>query len=168
MSFWIQTGKPTLLEVEEIPDDFAEAIGIIYPPDTEYLILSWNRIPVVVNYSEDLRVFIWDIVELLEGLQDPEFTESHVTTGASSFFAEWWIRRDGAQLIIDSRWSSVVGSYEFLLNERSELTVDAAVFTAEWLKLLRRLVDDMTEKAVRMEDDDLFLRAKALLAASGG
>lgn len=166
MSFWIQTGNPALLDVDEIAQEMSDAIALVYPDDTEYLILSWNRVPVIVNYCDDFHVFVYQIVELLEKLQDPDFTEAELCTGASDFFAEWWIRRDGDELVIESRWRSIVGSYEFLLNERSRLTVKADDFTTEWLKVLRRVVEDITAKAVRMEDDDLFVRAKALVVAA--
>lgn len=87
-----------------------------------------------------------------------------MVTGASSFFTTWEIRREGDELIIDSRWECVLGGYESLLNERGRLILTTADFSREWLKVLRRLVDDITSQAVRMEDDEMFLRAKVLLA----
>ncbi|MGW7003159.1 hypothetical protein ACWGCW_10095 [Streptomyces sp. NPDC054933] len=167
MNFWIQTGNPALLDVDETADNMADAITLVYPADTEFMILSWNLIPVAVNYCEDIQVFVDDIVMLLEKIQTPDFTEAHVCTGASSFFSEWWIRRDGNDLVIDSRWDSVLGNYEFMLNERSKLTVETTVFTGEWLKVLRQLVDDLTKKSVQMENEDTFRRAQSLLAGSG-
>ncbi|WP_327296318.1 MULTISPECIES: hypothetical protein [unclassified Streptomyces] len=164
MSFWIQTGNPALLDVDQVADSFFEAIGLVYQPDTEYLVLSWNNVLVPVNYAEDLYVFVDDIIVLLETIQAPGFTHAQLVTGASSFFTTWEIRREETNLIIDSRWESILGSYEFVLNERSQLTLTAEEFTRQWLKMLRRVVDDITSKAVRIEDDDMFLRAKALLA----
>ncbi|WP_405778528.1 hypothetical protein [Streptomyces sp. NBC_00859] len=167
MSFWIQPGNPQVLDADEVADSFFEAIGLIYPPNTEYLVLSWNGVPVAVNYAEDLYVFVDDIIVLLEMVRGPEFSHTKLVTGASSFFTTWEIRREGAELIIDSRWESVLGGYEFLLNERGSLRLTTADFAREWLKVLRRLVDDVTSKAVRMEDDAMFLRARALLADHG-
>ncbi|MFJ4920279.1 hypothetical protein [Streptomyces sp. NPDC088725] len=164
MSFWIQTGNPEFQDVDKVADNFFEAIGIIYRSRTEYLVLSWNGVPVAVNYAEDIYVFIDDIIILLEMLQKPGFTGARLETGASSFSTTWDICRDGENLVIDSRWESVLGGYEFLLNERSELILNTADFLREWLKVLQRLVDDITAQAVRMDDDDMFLRAKTLLA----
>ncbi|GAA4627723.1 hypothetical protein GCM10023196_041100 [Actinoallomurus vinaceus] len=162
--FWIQPGSPTLLDVDEIAENMYEAIPLLYPVDTDYMILSWNRIPIAVNYHTDVYVFVYDIVQLLEDIQTANFADAYVSTGSSDFFAQWWIRKEKDELVIDSHWDTVVGNYEFLLNERSRLTVETAVLTGEWLKLLRRLVDDLTSKSVRMKDEDLFLRTKALLA----
>ena len=167
MTFWIQTGNPALQDADdEIAQDMSDALVSVYPDDTEYLVLSWNRVPVIVSYCDDLRYFLYQIVELLEKLQSTEFTQAELTTGAADFFAEWWIRLDGEDLVIVSRWRNIVGGYEFLLNERGTLTVARAEFVAEWLKVIRRVVTDITAKSVRMEDDDLFVRAKALLAGT--
>ncbi|MCA1223142.1 hypothetical protein [Streptomyces sp. 8L] len=146
-------------------DDLADSVSLLYPTENEYLILWWNRVPVAISYAEDVYVMVDDIIVLLETLENPEIQEAHVYWGSSDFRAEWWIDRTGEELSIDSRWDSVVGAYESLLNERRRITVDAKVFVAEWLKLLRRIVDDIARESVRMGDEDMLVRARALLAA---
>ncbi|MEU2512834.1 hypothetical protein [Streptomyces syringium] len=39
-------------------------------------------------------------------------------------------------------------------------------FVDEWAKVLKRIVSDIEAEAVELEDADIFLRAKALLAAA--
>lgn len=164
MTFWIQTGSPALLDVDGVADNLADAITLLYPVDTDVLIVSWNLVPIVLTYGEDVQVVVDDVVVLLEQLQDPGTRTARVYWGSSTFRAEWRLRREGGILVVDSRWDSTLGSYESLLNERSRLTVDTAVFTREWLKVLRRLVEDIAAKAVRLEDADMLRRARALLA----
>ncbi len=163
MEFWIQTGCPGLNEVEDVADDMADAIACLYPTETDFLILSWNRVPIPLVYSEDVYVIVDDVVVLLEEIQQPDFTATRVSWGSSSFHGRWRVARNGDALVVDSHWESTHGNYEALLNERGRITVPTALFTAEWLKLLRQLVDDIDRKSVRLADADTLRRARALL-----
>jgi hypothetical protein len=166
MSFWIQTGSPVLLDVDSVADNMADAITMLYPVDTDFLIVSWNLVPIALTYCEDVQVLVDDVVVLLEQLQDPGAESARVYWGSSTFRSEWWLHREGESLVIDSRWDSTLGNYESLLNERARLTVDTSFFVDEWLKVLRRLVRDIAAKAVELENPDMLVRARALLAAA--
>ena len=166
MSFWIQTGSPALQDVDVVADNMADAITMLYPLDTDQLILSWNLVPIALTYCEDVQVMVDDIVVMLEQLRDPATESARVYWGSSTFRAEWWLRREGGNLVVESRWDSTNGNYESLLNDRARLTVDAVAFTREWLKVLRRLVEDIAAKSVALDNADMLLRARALLAAA--
>lgn len=166
MSFWIQTGSPALLDVDGVADNMADAITMLYPVDTDLLIVSWNLVPIALTYCEDVQVMVDDIVVLLEQLANPATNAAHVHWGSSTFRSEWWVRREGEKLVVDARWDSTAGNYEPLLNERGRLTVETTVFTREWLKVLRRLVADIAAKSVALDNPDMLLRARALLAAA--
>ncbi|MGI5200199.1 hypothetical protein ACQEU6_00995 [Spirillospora sp. CA-108201] len=165
MNFWLQTGNPETLKVESA-EDMADATGQMYPMDTEDAILFWNRVPVRLEYRYDIPVLLDDLVPLLEEVQNPEFSRTQIHWGSDTFSTEWNIARDGDSLRIDSRWDSVHGSYEFVLNERSQLTVSIDSFVAEWLKVLRRITSDLAVRHVRLEDDDIATRAKTLSSKS--
>ncbi|MES9601921.1 MULTISPECIES: hypothetical protein [Actinomadura] len=165
MNFWLQTGNPETLKVGSA-EDMADATGQMYPMDTEDAILFWNRVPVRLEYRYDIAVLLDDLVPLLEEVQNPEFSQTQIHWGSDTFSTEWNIARDGDSLRIDSRWDSIHGSYEFLLNERSQLTVRIESFVAEWLKVLRRITSDLAIRHVRLEDDDIATRAKTLSSKS--
>ncbi|KAK1182290.1 hypothetical protein B7755_031675 [Streptomyces sp. NBS 14/10] len=163
--FYIQSGCPEVLKVETA-DDMADAVGQLYPLETEHAVLVWNRIPVLLEYRYDIPVLLDDLVPLLEEIQRAEFSETRVYWGSDTFSTEWQIRRDGELLRIDSRWMAVSGSYESLLNGRSQLTVEIRSFVAEWLKVLRRIAYDLGAQSVRLEDHDIAVRVNALLTPS--
>ncbi|MFC0598340.1 hypothetical protein [Streptomyces palmae] len=163
MSFWLQSGNPETLKVGPAAD-MADATGQMYPMSTEDAILFWNRIPVRLEYRYDIPVLLDDLVPLLEEVQDPTFSQKLVHWGSDTFSTEWHIARDGDSIRIDSRWHSIHGGYEFLLNDRSRLTVGIESFVAEWLKVLRRITADLAICHVQLEDDDIAVRAKALLS----
>lgn len=167
MSFWIQTGTPALLDVAGVAENMADAVSLLYAPDTDHLILSWNLVPIALSYREDVYVLVDDVVMLLERLRDPATETARVHWGSSSFRAEWWLRREGRDLVVDARWDSTAGSYEALLNARAHLRVETATFTRAWLTLLRRLVEDITARGVALADADMMRRARALLAEAG-
>ncbi|MDI5962038.1 DUF6086 family protein [Streptantibioticus silvisoli] len=165
MDFWIQTGSPETVDISDVVDDIDGAMRQMYPDDTERMILSWNGLPVSLVYSEDVQVLVDDIVIMLETLAEGTEERVHVYWGPSAFQVEWWITRQGEDLTIDSRWYSLDWGPADLLNQRSRLVVPEAVFRREWLKVLRRVVDDITARAVEMEGTLVFDRARALLAA---
>ncbi|GGQ25365.1 hypothetical protein BKA00_002486 [Actinomadura coerulea] len=165
MNFRLQTGNPETLEVGSA-EDMADATGQMYLMETEDAILFWNRVPVRLAYRYDIPALIDDLVPLLEEVQSPEFSQAQIHWGSDTFSTEWTIARDGDFLRIDSRWDSVHGSYEFLLNERSQLAVRIDSFVAEWLKVLRRITSDLVIRHVRLEDDDIATRAKTLSSKS--
>lgn len=163
MSFWLQSGNPETLKVGPAAD-MADATGQMYPMGTEDAILFWNRVPVRLEYRYDIPVLLDDLVPLLEEVQNPAFSQTQVCWGSDTFSVEWNIVRDGDSIRIDSRWDSIHGSYEFLLNDRSQLTVGIASFVTEWLKVLRRITSDLIIRHVHLEDDDIATRARALLS----
>ncbi|MET7904703.1 hypothetical protein ABZS86_25855 [Streptomyces sp. NPDC005355] len=165
MSFSIQTGCPATQHVESA-DDMADAVSQMYPFETEEAVLVWNRIPVLLEYRYDIPVLLDDLIPLLEKIQAPQFSQTRVYWGSDTFSAEWNLRRDGETLTIGSRWDSTSGGYEALLNERSTLTVEIRSFVAEWLKVLRRITSDLSTQSVHLEDDDIAVRARALLMKS--
>ncbi|MEU9101801.1 hypothetical protein [Streptomyces sp. NPDC048361] len=164
MSFSIQAGCPTVRNCESAAD-MADAVGEMYSAEAEDAILVWNLVPVRLPYGYDLAALIDDLVPLLEEIQRSDFSEAEVFWGSDTFSAEWKIVREGDSLRIQACWHSTLGNYESLLAERGDSMVPLRVFVSEWAKVLQRIVTDIEAEAVELEDDDIFLRAKALLAA---
>jgi hypothetical protein len=165
MDFWIQTGSPETRDVPGVVFNMPEAMTEMYPADTERMILSWNGIPVSLEYCEEVQVMVDDIAKMLAMLAEGSGKPVYVRWGPSGFQAAWRITRDGDDLAIDSRWDSVDWGPTDLLNERSRLVVPEAHFRSEWLKVLRLLVDDITTRSVAMENTLIFDQVRAVLAA---
>jgi hypothetical protein len=164
MSFSIQAGCPAVRRCESAAD-MADAVGEMYSSEAEDAILVWNLVPVRLPYGYDLAALVDDLVPLLEEIQRPEFSETEVFWGSDTFSAEWGMAREGDSLRIQARWHSTLGNYESLLAERGDAVVRTQVFVSEWAKILQRIVTDIEAESVELDDDDIFVRAKALLAA---
>ncbi|MEV5141415.1 hypothetical protein AB0K71_21125 [Streptomyces syringium] len=164
MSFSIQAGCPAVRKCESAAD-MADAVGEMYSSEAEDAILVWNLVPVRLPYGYDLAALLDDLVPLLEEIQRPEFSNAEVFWGSGTFSAEWKMVREADSLRIQARWHSTLGNYESLLTERGDVVVCTQTFVGEWAKVLKRIVSDIEAEAVELEDDDIFLRAKALLAA---
>ncbi|MEU3316581.1 hypothetical protein ABZ743_28390 [Streptomyces sp. NPDC006662] len=163
MSFSIQAGCPTVRTCKSAAD-MADAVGEMYPSEAEDAIIVWNLVPVRLPYGYDLAALLDDLVPLLEEIRRPEFTETEVFWGSDTFSAEWKMTREGDSLRIQARWHSTLGNYESLLTERGDAVVATHDFVGEWKKVLQRIVTDIEAESVELEDDDIFLRAKSLLA----
>lgn len=164
MSFSIQAGCPAVRACESAAD-MADAVGEMYSSEAEDAILVWNLVPVRLPYGYDLAALLDDLVPLLEEIRNPEFLATEVFWGSDTFSAEWQIVRTNDTLRIHARWHSTLGNYESLLAERGDSVVRTDVFFSEWAKILRRIVTDIEEHSVELDDDDIFLRAKALFTA---
>ncbi|MFD9082914.1 hypothetical protein [Streptomyces erythrochromogenes] len=164
MSLSIQAGCPAVRGCGSAAD-MADAVGELYPVECEDAILVWNLVAVRLSYGHDLSVLLDDLVPLLEEIRRPSFSNAEVFWGSDTFSAEWSVVREGDSLRIRARWHSILGSYESLLAERGDVVVPVREFIAEWTKVPRRMVTDIETERVELEDDDLFCRAKALLAA---
>ncbi|MEU3722805.1 hypothetical protein [Streptomyces sp. NPDC031705] len=164
MSFSIQAGCPAVRRCESAAD-MADAVGELYSSDAEDAILVWNLVPIRVPYGYDLAALVDDVVPLLEEVRRPDFSETDVFWGSDTFSAEWHIVREGDSLRIGARWHSTLGNYESLLAERGDSVIPVEEFVGEWGKVLRRIVADIESQSVELEDDDIFVRAKALLEA---
>ncbi|MEV7543058.1 hypothetical protein [Streptomyces sp. NPDC089915] len=163
MGFSLQAGCPVVQGCESAAD-MADAVGEMYSSEAEDAILVWNLVPVRLPYGYDLAALIDDLVPLLEEILRPEFKETEVFWGSDTFSAEWQMTREGESLRIRARWHSTLGNYESLLAERGDAVVGRLEFVGEWSKVLRRIVADIEAQSVELEDDDVFVRAKALLA----
>lgn len=163
MGFSIRAGCPALRRCESAAD-MADAVGEMYSSEAEDALLVWNLVPVRLSYGYDLAVLVDDLVPLLEEIQRPEFLEAEVFWGSDTFSAEWRMAREGDSLRIRARWYSTLGNHEALLAERGDAVVGTCLFVSEWAKVLRRIVTDIEAKSVELDDEDLFLRAKALIA----
>jgi hypothetical protein len=142
MSFRIQVSNPSVkFFVGTQVEEFEEAIGKIFPEDTEYAYFIWNAIPIRVSYDYDLRVNIDDVLILLEALLHSEQGSHQVGWGSSTFIARWDVEWADNHLTIASQWSSIAGYYEDLLNSRSQLVVEKDQFVYEWKALLRKLIE---------------------------
>ncbi|WP_206309975.1 hypothetical protein [Streptomyces sp. A0592] len=143
----------------------ADAVGEMYPSEGEDALLVWNLVPVRLSYSHDLAALLDDLVPLLEQIRRPAFSEAEVFWGSDTFSAQWAVLREGDSLRIRARWHSTLGNYESLLAARGDASVSVEEFIGQWAKVLRRIVTDIDAERVELEDDDLLLRAKALLAS---
>ena len=165
MDFWIQTGSPRAHSVPGVVFGLTDAMAEMYPPDTERMILSWNGVPISLVYGEDVRVMLDDIAVMLERLRQDGEVRFSVRWGPSAFQAEWWIERQGADLVIVSNWDVVAHGPEDLLNLRNRLVVPEEHFRREWQKVLRLVVDDVIAQPVAMEDTTVLNMVVAALSA---
>ncbi|MFJ9643137.1 hypothetical protein ACWEPM_03820 [Streptomyces sp. NPDC004244] len=146
--------------------DLADAVGQMYSSESEDAVLVWNRVPIRLTYRYDIAVLLDDLVPLLEEVRRPGFSAAEVFWGSDTFCAEWELAREGGDLRIRARWHSTLGNHESLLTERGDVAVAAEEFVREWAKVLWRIVTDVETGSVELADDDLLVRAKALLGTT--
>jgi hypothetical protein len=140
MYFEIQVGDPLVLDAfEESREDLSSAIRAVFPEATEDAILVWNWVPVRLNYNADSSVIIEDVLLMLTALLQSSSGSHSATFGASTFRANWLLNWDAGTVRIQSRWDSVAGGYEDLLNERQELKYPMDQFLCEWKCYLRKI-----------------------------
>ena len=160
MNFIIQLSNPTIeSEVPTAVSDFSEAIEALFISNTEDAILIWDNIPIRLNYKYDISVIVDDLVPLLEQLSSNSEQGNHVIYFASSSFStEWSLEWVNSLLKINSRWYTIVGNYEELLNEHGTIELTINEFLGEWKPLLQKLFNLVRRHHIKLEDPYTFKR----------
>jgi hypothetical protein len=163
MPFCIQASNPaTLAPTSAICADFAEAIEDTFPMETEDALLVWNAIPVRLSYKYDMGVIIEDLIVLLSAIMGADAGEHVTTWGSDTFHADWHIRWAGGDMEIDSKWFSVAGDLQGLLNKRAALKLKVDDFLAEWKALLRTILAGVEKHAAKIEQSEYLDALRAI------
>ncbi|MET8774012.1 hypothetical protein ABZV58_03190 [Nocardia sp. NPDC004654] len=117
-----------------------------------------NRRPMWLNYLPRFGTYLLTSRVLVLRLSSLD-----VSWGSDTFLVDWRIVRKGDVVDISALWHNTRGGYESLLADRGDVTIDAEIFVDEWAKVLRRMVVDIEECDIDLENDNIFWRAKALV-----
>lgn len=123
-----------------------EAIEDIYMLNSEYLVMLWNHVPVLISYKYDMSILITDVLLLLKTLRTKEAGQLSIVWPSNTFRTDWLLHWRENQLTIDTRWINVIGGTESLLNHVPKLMIDKQHFCNEWKKVLEILLHDIDEK----------------------
>ncbi|KYG03844.1 hypothetical protein BE21_49815 [Sorangium cellulosum] len=135
--------------------------------ETEDAVLSWNHVPILLNYKYDMSTLIDDLVPLLKSLLSADEGHTLVKWGSDTFLAHWDVRWSKGVVSIDARWSEVSGGYKELLNERGKVELPLASFVAEWRGVLAVIADAIERSGVELDDDSTLRDLRSVVAASG-
>lgn len=154
MYFAIQASNPTVLSLQgRQVASVAEAIAAIFPEATEEAVFIWNWVPIRVSYKFDLCVLFDDILILLDKYLGGGDSSHRVYWGSNTFRAEWRLQWTDSRVKIESKWDSVAGNYQDLLNSRGMLEVEYGAFLWEWKALLRKIIDSIDSSGVRVANE---------------
>jgi len=169
MEFCIQASQPRYLSAGECGgDDFSTVLQGVFAESTEYAVLIWNRVPVLLSYKYDVSVIFEDILDLLEDVIGSDSGAFDFEWPSDTFRASWSLRWSGPDLSIDSKWYSVTGGIEEALNARMSLSVSKAGFLSEWKRLLEVVLDSAEQAGADLTGVDATGRARSLAAGLPG
>lgn len=126
-------------------EQLSEAIETIFPMMTEDAFLVWNTYHIPLSYKYDISYMIDDLLELLKALREEPSGEMKIAWPSNTFECEWFISWDEKNIKIDSTWTSVLGHIEDLLNGVKKVDMEKYLFQREWKKLLKTLIDNLSE-----------------------
>lgn len=144
--FDIQISNPIANEVRDKNDNnINEAVQTIFPLENEYCFIIWNHIFIPVSYKYDISFMVNDIIYIVNFIKSGGGSlELH--WASDTFASIWKIECDSQIVKIESKWNSVGGILENILNENSSLQVETNVFVDRW-KALLLFVKTKLEKA---------------------
>lgn len=138
MQFAIQPSNPVPANrAGEDDTALGEVIESIFPLLTEFAIIIWHDIYVPISYKYDVSVMINDILAMLDAIITQESGILSIDWPSSTFCARWRLQWTTKEVFIDTRWTSVLGGVENLLNANPHLVTDKEQFLAEWGGLIR-------------------------------
>jgi hypothetical protein len=165
--FYINPGRPTVEKpATAAAADFAEAIEVAFPMQTEDAVLHWYNAKISVGYKYDLSVIVEDIVDMLEFVTSAVQGTIDVAFPSDTFSSTWKLECSAPGMVAHVAWESLSR------NERAaavaqprSVSLSRQDFSAQWLKLLEVAVRAVRESGVEIADRSLLRRASALLEA---
>ena len=141
MTFKIQAGNPMFSTVKDCD---AETIGCAieasFPLNTEFAVMLWNYVPVLLSYKYDFSIIIDDILLMLEAIRSEESGELSIHWPSNTFACIWQLNWADGHIAISSEWRDVIGDTESLLNQRDNVNISIESFLAEWKKVLDNII----------------------------
>lgn len=116
---------------------------------TEKAIMVWKAIYIPLCYRYDISSMIDDILDILEKLRNNPSGEISLHWPSNTFANVWNMRWEDDSLVIDSKWESVLGHTEQLLNSQGPIMVSKWSFTSEWKKVLFHVISGLKESGYK-------------------
>lgn len=130
--FKVQLCNPEILTIiDENDTGIEEAIETIFPLETEYGFIMWNNIFIPVSYKYDISFMIKDFVRLYQFVKSENEKTLLLHWASNTFASQWELVKKGDSTQIKTFWTTVIGGIEDLLNSKSEITIDSALFAQE-------------------------------------
>jgi len=123
-----------------------EALETIFPLETEYAFLVWDHIFIPLSYKYDISIMIGDLIRIFHFIKDENERSIEIHWGANTFATIWSIVKLPSFLIIKSTWFDTLGRLKDVLNNNSEIKVDA-LHLAHEIKVMLAFLKDCLEKA---------------------
>lgn len=140
MSFAIQLGCPKFeIFDNDIVDEtinVEEAIELIFPLETEFLIMIWNKVCIPLTYKYDVSIMINDFISILNFMNSDQGKELVIEWPSNTFSGNWILSKSKNKINISSKWTAVIGDIETQLNERNSILMDQKLFEIEIRKIL--------------------------------
>jgi hypothetical protein len=135
--FKIQISNPISLSVHTTESmNLEDAIELVFPLETEFLILIWNNIFIPLTYKYDISLMVLDFIKIINFLRDNNKSELEIFWPSSTFVSIWKIKRYEKVIRINSKWTAVNGKVENLLNSLNENEIQSSEFEEEIMKLI--------------------------------
>jgi len=140
MNFRIQVNCPRISGIlNEDDESLDEAIETVFLLNTETMIMIWNDVYIPLTYKYDLSVIMKDIMIMLEKLCNSSSGKLTIHWPSNTFSSIWNFQWEDNKLKIDTRWFTVIGDTEGLLNSRNVIEIDKTSFIQEWKTLLLKI-----------------------------
>ncbi len=154
MDFYIQASCPRYTgEFDEEDYNLSTAIETIFPMMTEEAIMVWKTIHIPLSYKYDISWMIDDILNILENLRNTTNGELCINWASDTFANLWNIKWDIDDVVISSKWGSILGHTEQLLELKGPIKVSKRSFENEWKKVLYNIIDGLRQS--RYSEDNL-------------
>jgi hypothetical protein len=157
MEFLIQASDPIIWDQTNIKvETYYGALSKIFEEYTEDAYLIWNDIPVRITYEHDLYVNLDCILVFLKKLLESQEGTHRLSWGSDTFNAIWNIEWANSNVKITSRWNSISGGYEDLLNSRNYLEFPIDLFLHEWKMLLKKIINAINQSGIFIKEKEGF------------
>lgn len=139
--FEIQVSSPRFIKkFNKDVDNIGDAIESIFLLHSEFAVIRWNYIPILLSYKYDISVIIDDVLYMLNKIRIEPSGEMTIRWPSNTFESSWDMRWDINTIEVNSHWNKVIGDTESLLNLKKIININTKVFAREWKKILETII----------------------------
>jgi hypothetical protein len=145
----IELGNPKVLLINEYESmNLEDAIEAIFPLETNNLVLTWNNIPIQLNYKYDISIMVYDFISIVKFIQFNGTNELEFQWASNTFASLWKLTKKDRIINIKTKWYVTNGNIENLLNNVSENEIKIKKLENEIKKLLFFLYKSLKKSGV--------------------
>jgi len=151
--FRLQAGYVVGIEEAYISHNSLESLfGDIFSQTKEYCVLTWNGIPFLLHYTQDIPAYITPLAQLLHDVYEKQASEKTYEFHSNTCMFSLTVGIVENDLILTANFKKVRGAVDEALNAAAKIQMNRILFLYEWKLLLEQILEGFDQSKRELKD----------------